>query len=279
MRNFARFILISPSNDSLPNKSRIIKYMKFNYTCLFGIMDFHTHIRYREVLRVLKKEIPNSAKDVIDIGAGMGSLDSEILFRRKLRPRSLTVLTYEKNDYDFLKTVKGQIQSLIPTIINIVRDDANTLSKIPSNHYDYALIIDNLEHLASDDLAVKNLARILKSKGRVIVSVPTYAYVSFFGKEFDKAIGHLRHYTSDEIRSLFERNGFKPIYVHGYTSRLNLFLCSIYYNRIQKLSRLCKVTLPLLLLPLFSIISIPFEHFGEPYGEILAIFEKLDRSE
>jgi phospholipid N-methyltransferase len=56
-------------------------------------MDFHSHIRYREVLKAIKEDIRHN--DIIDIGAGKGVLDSEVLFRRKLLPKSLTVLTYE----------------------------------------------------------------------------------------------------------------------------------------------------------------------------------------
>ena len=77
-----------------------------------------------------------------------------------------------------------------------------------SAHFGAACSIAVLEHLVRDDLAVKELARILAPGGRAFVTVPHtfFRTNALFWLPYwlhDRAHGHLRHYTARSLGRLF----------------------------------------------------------------------------
>ena len=50
--------------------------------------------------------------------------------------------------------------------------------------FDQGLLIDVLEHIDDDDLALQQVARTLRSSARLVVSVPTPRYPRVFGRVY-----------------------------------------------------------------------------------------------
>jgi SAM-dependent methyltransferase len=84
--------------------------------------------------------------------------------------------------------------------------DVGSATAIPhdSASFDLVLCIEVLEHLADDELALHEIARVLKPGGALILSLP---YRRWFPYYFT-AMGHFRHYTRTEVESLLDRSGF-----------------------------------------------------------------------
>ncbi len=75
----------------------------------------------------------------------------------------------------------------------------------PSEFFDVALCIEVLEHIERDDLAIAEIARVLKPGGALIISLP---YRHWFRYYFT-AMGHFRHYTRTEMARLLDGAGFE----------------------------------------------------------------------
>jgi SAM-dependent methyltransferase len=70
--------------------------------------------------------------------------------------------------------------------------------------YACVLVLDVIEHIDDDSRAVRELGRLLKPGGRVIVSVPSLPDLY---SEFDEVQGHRRRYTVQSLRACLERAG------------------------------------------------------------------------
>lgn len=71
--------------------------------------------------------------------------------------------------------------------------------------YDCVLALDVIEHIDEDSKAIRELGRLLKPGGRVIVSVPSLPDLY---SEFDAIQGHRRRYTAQSLRACLEAAGF-----------------------------------------------------------------------
>lgn len=243
------------------SKSRI-KHLLALYTAIFGINDFHSHIRWRAIKRALLPCFRN-----IEVGAGYGLMSFQFIFTFK---KPILVLTYTPDEYDEALSIIRTIP-LLKSYASLDKGDAQNLEHLPSNYFDQVLLIDVLEHIKDDDKAVKEVHRILKSGGRVIVSVPTPNYPYYFTQEFDYKIGHLRHYTPNMIKILFEKNGFKTLLLSSHTTSLTGVLSYIWYGKLKN-----STILRILIMPLLLMISFLTEKMrGSSYCGLVAVFEKI----
>jgi 2-polyprenyl-3-methyl-5-hydroxy-6-metoxy-1,4-benzoquinol methylase len=72
------------------------------------------------------------------------------------------------------------------------------------NSFDVITMFDVVEHIEDDHTAMKEVARILKPGGRVIISVPAY---QFLYANNDRAAQHYRRYSRAAVAELFESSG------------------------------------------------------------------------
>lgn len=68
--------------------------------------------------------------------------------------------------------------------------------------------INVLEHLENDEKTLRNLHKLLTSRGVLVLLVPSHKIL--YG-EIDKSIGHFRRYSKSEIVSKLEKAGFEFI--------------------------------------------------------------------
>lgn len=71
--------------------------------------------------------------------------------------------------------------------------------------FDLVLALDLLEHLPDDLKGLREMHRVLKKGGTLLVSVPSY---KFLWSDHDEALGHFRRYTKREIKVKLEEAGF-----------------------------------------------------------------------
>lgn len=70
--------------------------------------------------------------------------------------------------------------------------------------FDVVTILDVLEHV-DDGASLKEIARVLKARGIVIITVP--AYQTLWSK-WDDVLGHKRRYTTSSLQTVLKKEGF-----------------------------------------------------------------------
>lgn len=87
----------------------------------------------------------------------------------------------------------------------------------PDNTFDMVLCLDVLEHIENDVGTIKEIKRVGKPGGTIIIFVPTF---KFLWGTSDEVSHHLRRYRLKEISKKVEKNGLKIIR----SSYFNFFL-------------------------------------------------------
>ena len=80
--------------------------------------------------------------------------------------------------------------------------------KLPFKNENFDLIcaFEVLEHLTNDDFVLREMHRILKDKGRLVVSFPLNMG---YWNEYDQKVGHVKRYEPGELKDWFKRGGFR----------------------------------------------------------------------
>jgi len=71
--------------------------------------------------------------------------------------------------------------------------------------FDLICLLDVLEHIEADELAVSALKGLLKPGGRVVITVPAYQWM--FGRH-DRMLHHFRRYSRKKLAAIFSSHGF-----------------------------------------------------------------------
>lgn len=79
--------------------------------------------------------------------------------------------------------------------------DIQTMEHVPAGRYDIVLCSEVLEHLPLPEQALTSINRVLKSGGRLVLTVP------FLSRLHEEPNDYFR-YTSHGLRLMLERNGF-----------------------------------------------------------------------
>jgi len=72
--------------------------------------------------------------------------------------------------------------------------------------FELVTALDLLEHLEHEAAGLREMWRVLKSDGRLVVIVPAFM---FLWSEFDRFSGHYRRYSGSELKQRVEEAGFE----------------------------------------------------------------------
>lgn len=78
-----------------------------------------------------------------------------------------------------------------------------------NRQFDSVVCLNVLEHIDKDKLALKNLYRLLRKGGVLVLLVPAHPFL--YG-EIDKSIGHFRRYDKPQIGNKLKEAGFSTIF-------------------------------------------------------------------
>ncbi len=112
---------------------------------------------------------------------------------------------------------------------DLARADVRRLP-FADNSFDVVTAMDIIEHIDDDKAASREIFRVLKPGGRLLVTVPAF---SSLWSEHDEALHHFRRYTTPHLKDVFQRAGlhvdklsytvttlFAPIWVYRQISNL-----------------------------------------------------------
>ena len=148
--------------------------------------------RREYILEIFKKYI-DIHEDIIEVGAGTGSI-SHYLMQAGYKPAVgelyLSGLRYAKS-YGIEKCYQFDINN--PPF---------------KNRFDVIGVFDVLEHLTNDIEILKNINSMLRSDGKIILTVPAHMWL--WCRE-DQISGHKTRYTASKLKRKLKQSGFKVI--------------------------------------------------------------------
>ncbi|MBC7330368.1 class I SAM-dependent methyltransferase [bacterium] len=162
---------------------------KEEYERMFLLEDFYWWFKgRREILLSAIKGI--EAKDVLDVGCGTGG--------------NLTLFNGFVVGLDVSLQALKLAQKRKPEAI-LCRGEAENLP-FKDDSFDLVLALDLLEHLPDDIQGLREMHRVLRKGGNVLITVPAY---KFLWSEHDEALHHFRRYSKCELKGKMEGVGFK----------------------------------------------------------------------
>lgn len=190
-------------------------------------------------------------KNILEVGSGLGGLS-------KYFPKTNVTLSDLRSDYfKYLKsrfnykTLKLNIEKESPIEIQ------NLVDTIFSSNV--------FEHIHDDKSAMKNCYKLLKKKGKLLMFVP--ARPEIYGS-LDKAMGHFRRYTKEELTKKAIGAGFKIIDIKyvNFPGYFTWWLRGKMPNKSSSDSLMAKV---------FNILVVPFLYLEKyifiPFGQSLML--------
>jgi len=220
----------------------------------------------RRLLKCLlsRKEIQKNCP-LIDIGCGVGS---NLSFLQSLGFRAIGV----DSEIYSLSLAKRRL-SAIP-LIN------GDLLKLPfkTNSVELVIATDILEHLQDDIRGIKEIHRVLKQEGKVVLTVPAFQFLWGIQDDVGK---HQRRYSKKQLEEKMEMEGFKILR----SSYFNFFLffpillsrrfIHLFSLRINSENRINAPFINFFLKRIFFLESSILKYFSFPFGvSIYCVAEK-----
>jgi SAM-dependent methyltransferase len=175
-------------------------------------MDFA--VRYHQwILKIFR---PFLGKNVVEVGAGTGSV-SEMLLRENVESLALVEPSEEMFPLLEERVRNWQTDKKIQTYNDIFTNVAAEIGT--ANKPDTMIYVNVLEHIEDDARELEAMLETLTDGGRILIFVPSLPRLF---SNFDKQIGHFRRYTKRDLTGKTERAGFKILRC-GYFDFVGMF--------------------------------------------------------
>ena len=173
------------------------------YDTFFSDLDVATFAEDTDPRRTLRAEV---LKRVVVSGAAPGGrlLDVGCGIGDNLRIFSASGLELHGIEYS---DVSARHAAKLLGANALVRTGSATALPYPDGSFDAAICIEVLEHVGDDVAAIKEISRVLKPNGLLVMSVP---YRHYF-RRYLKTMGHFRHYTRETAVGLLREGRLEPV--------------------------------------------------------------------
>ncbi len=160
--------------------------------------DYHFEQYQKDIRMILKrgeiKKVLSELNDLrifVDLGCGVGHI-------LKLLPADSIRI-----GIDFSSRTLQVAKWHLGKNFYFIQASAAKLPLAPSS-VDFLACLEVLEHLPDDEAAVKEISNVIRPGGFLILSVPN----SYYFSDYEKLMGHFRHYNCSTIETLLLKNGF-----------------------------------------------------------------------
>jgi methionine biosynthesis protein MetW len=189
----------------------IVNIYKELYSDRKNLGELRNNLRIKKMVSMVDK-MQLESKNILDIGCYDGT------FLSLIKNRKNNFYGLEASDWGFHKSLeKG---------IGVQKYFFDNLTALPYRDKFFDLVIagEIIEHIFDTDFFLKEIHRILKLKGKLIISTPNVASLGrrlllLFGlnpiievspNELDSS-GHIHYFTFDSLKNLLEKHNFEII--------------------------------------------------------------------
>ena len=140
---------------------------------------------------------------VLEVGSGIGNI-SEFFLEHKF---NITLSDYDDIYISQLESRFSKYSNLEGILkIDLQHPEFASYYTSLKNKFDTVILLNVLEHLKDDKIALANAGFVLKPGGCLVVLTPSY---QFMYSSLDKELGHYRRYTLKKLGHIFTMNNFE----------------------------------------------------------------------
>lgn len=159
--------------------------------------------RLEKCIELVKDDI-NSRIKILDIGCGEGILEKEL--RKKTERGKIYGVDFNVNTNKLNKLNLKNCRFMI--------GDATKL-KFRNNYFDIVFGVDILEHIKNAEKAVKEIKRVLKNNGILVLSGPTESIFQKLARILVKGVkgpgAGVHYHNVYKLKKIIENNCFKKV--------------------------------------------------------------------
>ena len=166
-----------------------------------GEISFFRRVEWKSILEWLD---PKNGEKILDVGCGSGEL---IL---KIAKKGSQVYGIDISEEDINNSKDLARRSNLAAKFQVA--DALNLP-YPDNYFDKIVSSSCLEHFIDDIKALKEMKRVLKPKGYLVLTTDSFHYLSMgkVGERHKKIANVVNYYTAEELNNRMEIAGFLMI--------------------------------------------------------------------
>jgi SAM-dependent methyltransferase len=144
--------------------------------------------------------------DVLEIGSGIGNIS-------KLIKTDGNVYLSDVRD-QYIEILKKKFPNRNVIYIDLVKPNFEEFYYEYIGKFDFVFALNVVEHIENDKLALINIEKLLKNKGKMFILVPAYQNLY---NHFDVSLEHYRRYTNSTLINIFpnKQNVIKTKYFNS----------------------------------------------------------------
>ena len=187
-----------------------------------------------EAYPVFKKYIPSTASRILELATGCGRFGVSIA--KDFKDSKVYVSDILEESLELAKKLADELD--VHNVDFSVQDCMHI--NFEDNYFDIVFADALIQHLPNDDEVVKEMARVLKPGGRMILAVVNeWNFHTFYkllmGKKYN--YGYEKSYTRKELRRILKNNGIEVAAEDGFYVGYGIFRLKKYHRMFHFLGR------------------------------------------
>jgi glycosyltransferase involved in cell wall biosynthesis len=139
---------------------------------------------------------PYIGREILEVGSGIGNMTKYFVAHGRVTASDISPFCLRELTRAFAEYETVRVRPL-----DISRNSYSELEI-----YDTIICLNVLEHIEHDVEALRNMHKLLKSRGRLVLYVPANPRLYC---EIDRGVGHYRRYLIDELTGKMKQAGFR----------------------------------------------------------------------
>lgn len=200
-------------SDKYPELKDLNKKLFWNKHMISDGESLESNNMYKDKINIISTFLSNKKGKLLDVGFMWGNLEKKIEKFSNLNINGIDIsdkaVSYAKSN------LRGEYK--VANIYDI---------PFKNSVFNFVTVLDVLEHLRPSKIfdAYREINRVLKMGGYIIVSVPINEGLEEMVKNGKNPIGHLRTYTYNLLKSELKLAGFKTLRVYRLYAFRSLYL-------------------------------------------------------